>query len=173
MRSDTLAVPRAFADSQYALGMARARALEAASAPLDAEREYRALVGDFAGLRPAADAAARLAALARDPALVRARARRAALARRVYAHRDALGRFVDELRRSPDGSVRPATLQALGTEALLAEARDTADPEGAQAAARMLATQRVALSDLGEEMTRAGRPAHAETAYRAARLARP
>jgi tetratricopeptide (TPR) repeat protein len=174
MHAGTLAVDAALVDSLYAAGIARARALEAAGAPLDAEREYRALAGDFAGLHATADAAARVAALARDPATGRARARRAALARRAGDHRAAIERFVDELRRSPDGTVHTRTLIELRTGQLQAEARDSAaDREGAQAASRMLATLFVATSDLGGELMRGQRYAHATTAFRVAREVRP
>jgi len=174
MKTGTRVVSPAFADSQYAAGMARARALEAAGAPLDAEREYRALIGDFAGLRLTADAAARLAALRHDAATDRARARRASIARRVREHRAAIEAFLDELQASPDGSVRARTLLALHVDARLAEQRDSAaDREGAQAASRMLAILFVVTTDWGGELMRAHRYAHAATAYRVARQARP
>ncbi|HEV7589263.1 MAG TPA: hypothetical protein VGO40_14200 [Longimicrobium sp.] len=174
MHAGTLPIRAAFVDSLYAAGVARARALEAARAPLDAEREFRALVGDFAGLHATADASARAAALARDPAVGRARARRAALARRVHEHRQAIERFTDELRRSTEGTVRSETRIALRTETLLAEERDSlADRERSQAASRMLATLLVVASDAGGDLMREQRYAQAATAFRVAREVRP
>jgi predicted esterase len=174
MHAGTVPVRTAFVDSLYAAGIARARALEAARAPLDAEREYRALVGDFTGLHATAEPAARAAALARDPAVGRARARRAASARRVYQHREAIDRFADELRRSTDGTVSRGTLASLRTAPLLAEERDSvADRERSQAAARMLATLLVVASDAGGDLMRERRYAHAATAFRVAHEVRP
>ena len=174
MHTGTLPVRAAFVDSAYAVGLTRAQTLESARAPLDAEREYRALVSDFTGLHATADAAAHIAALARDPAVGRARARRGALARRVYDHRRAIGRFADELRASADGAVSRGTLAALRTAALLAEERDSvADRERSQAAARMLETLVAVASDAGGDMMQERRYAHAATAFRVAHEARP
>ena len=174
MHAGTRPADGALVDSLYAAGMARARALEAAGQPLEAEREYRALVGDFAGMRETAQAAGRAAALSRDPAAGRARARRAALASRVREHGAAVYAFADELRRSADGVVRPGTLRALRTSELLAQQRDSvADRDAADAAARMLARLVVLASDVGGQMLRERRYPQAAAAFRVAREAQP
>lgn len=174
MHAGTRPADGALADSLYAAGLARARALEAAGQPLEAGREYRALVGDFAGLRATDEAEARAAALARDPAAGRARARRAALATRVREHGAAVYAFVDELRRSRDGAVGTRSILALRTSELLAQERDsTANREASDAAARMLARLAVLASDVGGQMMRERLYPQAATAFRVAREAQP
>ncbi|HEX8692040.1 MAG TPA: hypothetical protein VF746_06460 [Longimicrobium sp.] len=126
-------------DSVLAARLARARALEAAGAGVDALREYRSLVADFGGLRDVAEAEARRIALERDRGVQRAAARRDALAARWRPYSERLLAWLAEVRSEPRLPPQGRSLATLEVERLKREAADSTDRDAAMSARRLLA----------------------------------
>jgi predicted esterase len=127
----------AWIDAQLAARLARAKALEDSGAAVDALAEYRALAADFDGLRDVAEPGARRDALALDPAVRAATARRDSLAwvAKVYAQR--VNVVLAAVRRG-DALPLPRALDALDVDRLRRKSADRGDALGAKAAERLL-----------------------------------
>jgi hypothetical protein len=170
------AAPRdtAWMDAAYAAGLERCRGLEHAGALYDAWEEYHALVGDFLGLHDVSAAQARASALAGDRAIRRERERRLADALRDDEFRAALETLFADLRESHGGAPHRRLVAALALDRLRQQEADSAaDPGASHAATRMLNTAFALGALQGGELMRESRYAHAASALRVARMARP
>ena len=130
----------AWVDSLYAVHLGEAEALEVAGALTDAQRRYHELATDFAPFREVGPVRAKAEALAADPRVQEAQDRRDALAEQVFAYKLGARAFMEEYRTAELMIPHQRAMRVLEIERLQAQVEDEADPEGAAAAYRMLAS---------------------------------
>lgn len=161
-------------DSLFAARLAAARALERRGEPAKAYHELRSITADFGELRDVQDVEDAVARLGRDRRVRRAMEHRRAAEQRVTEYKPVVQAHVRALRERqpiiPDGE----SLSRLRIPALLRQAADSTDAEGARAAGAMLET---AYSMFAYYEARfhldGGDPARALAALRIARAIKP
>ena len=150
-----------------------ARVDSAGDAPV-AARQYRLVRADFDGLTDVSTAAARLAALEKDPRVQRAAAVEAALAERDFRLGSALVSFAGELKAAPSPPSIDQARKRLELDALRRDAARTDDSTASLAARRALERIFTHMSFYApREFFDAKRYAHAAYALQVARLIKP
>ncbi|HMB90459.1 MAG TPA: hypothetical protein VKP65_06405, partial [Rhodothermales bacterium] len=133
----------------YAAALQEAHTLEQEHCPVDALRRYQEIVRDFDGLLPIDEAKRQARALADDKQVQKRLARQHEFAKKYDSYQAAVHDFIIQYRsQDPPPSHRQA-LRKLSIRSMQERAEDTAHPDRAAAAQRMLASAHTNLSFYG------------------------
>lgn len=138
MRRGLIERKMAWVDSIYRARESVAASLDSAGDRPGAALAYRALAADFAALRDVSTDSARLAALLRDRAVIRAGERRAALAAHYHQYIERLRRFIAKVRQADAAPSLPAARKELQLQRLARQAADSGDRPAALEATQLL-----------------------------------